>query len=149
MTFDKDNPYSPSSAQQGGGVCLITDLPGKCPSCDHTFNLRFYPRRYQTKTILYLVVAFLVAAIAGIMFGRGIPCCGFWLVFIIVWVVTAAPALRFPKVVHLKCRSCGWSHRYIVRNPQAPIARSTDVTEEITIATVVPEETTKERRSSM
>ena len=111
------NPYSaPVSLPGVNRACLMSKLPQRCPSCEHTFNLKYYPRRYQKKTMLFIGGAFFVASIPGVVLGSFIPF-GFWLGFIPTWLAIAGPALRFSKVVHLKCRSCHWACRYLVRNP--------------------------------
>lgn len=96
------------------GACLHSDLPRNCPACDHLFNMRFYPRKHQKKTILYLILSTVVALFACAFFPGLIR----WVVFILVVSSLGGIAMRWPKVVHLKWRSCGWSQKYVVRNPR-------------------------------
>ena len=96
------------------GACLHSDLPRDCPACDHLFNMRYYPRKHQKKTILYFVFCTVAALFASAFFPGVIR----WVVFIVVVGSLGGLGMRFPKLVHLKCRSCGWSQKYVVRNPR-------------------------------
>ena len=110
---DSTNPYrAPTVGSVREGVYRFTELPTQCPSCGWPFNLRFYPRRFQKKAILFLVFATFVALFAGGL----VPIPGVsQYVALLVLLSLGGVGMSFPKVVHLKCRACHWSHKFLVR----------------------------------
>ena len=91
---------------------LMLELPRQCPSCNHPFNMRFYPRRFRKTTLLYFVLCVLAAAVVAGFMPRGIS----MVAFIAIVVMLGGVGMTFSKIVHLKCRSCGWSQKFAVRN---------------------------------
>lgn len=108
-----NNPYaSPNVASDARRVYRFTELPGQCPSCNWPFNMRLYPRRFQKKTIVFLVFSTIVALYAGGL----VPVPGFTqVVTVFVLLSLGGIGMNFPKVVHLKCRRCRWSQKFLVR----------------------------------
>ena len=112
--FDNASRVASESDRHTRGVCLRSDLPLKCPSCDHLFNMRYCPRKYQKTTIFFSVSSVFVALFVSAFFPRIVS----WVVFVIVASSLGGIGMKFPKVVYLKCRSCGWLQNCLVRNPR-------------------------------
>ncbi|REK26801.1 MAG: hypothetical protein DWQ42_08210 [Planctomycetota bacterium] len=112
-------------------------LPAACPSCDRAFSKVLKPhRRLQTKAKLIIAIGLLASLLLIPVAGLGIwiglsqladaagvhfiPFPEYVLGFSVL-IVSAIPAyfmsvwaLRFPKIVSLRCKRCGWVSTYVV-----------------------------------